>query len=1189
MNFIKTQDQQSADNLTSSGICCLSGVRAPEDVTHLVVLPGLDAKEYSVSKQMLDKYSRQLYVYGIAAMSKMMNSSVLVSGMSGTGVEIAKNVILAGVKSFTVHDIKMTTSMDLASNFFLSEKDVGQNRAQACLSKLKELNKLTPVTLSTSPLECTKESIGNHTVIVLVDYTQQRLEEIGTYCHNNGIIFLAVGTYGLYGYAFSDFGVGHKISDTDGLRPLSGLVVGIEQGDEEGTTKILTEEKESHGLTDGDHIVITGLPNDAMEWKKLLQGQSFPIKRVTKKKVTIQKLKNGETEENISKVTNFQAFQIPIDISELGEYKYGSIYYNQHKPVVDVTHLPFNESMQSPANVSNLLYQYNDFGLPQKLHFYLLELWNYQKNNDGHLPKSGCLKDAEKVATSVLVRMNITSEDNNEEYTATYNKIIQLCLGCRGHLNPMATIFGGIVGQEVMKGCSGKYTPLNQMFHFEASNCLPHDIALNENECTPSTSDPTRYDSITSTMGLQFVKKLQNTKVFLVGAGALGCELIKNLAMCGVGTAINNNGSNGTNGTNGTNGSNGSNGSNKEGETKSIGNGVKNGNGVTITDMDVIENSNLCRQFLFREWDVQQEKSFVAAKAATAMNPSFQPNALNIKVAPDTSPTYNDAFWNNQDVIINALDNVIARQYVDTQCTFYSKPLLESGTKGVVANVQPIIPHLTQCYNDVSDPPEKETAICTLKSFPYKVEHTIQWGRDIFGGVFEQNPLQVNQWLLNGETWVEDMKKDSKSGVTRVKTVHELLVPSEVNGKYQIGKCNTIEDCIKFARIQFETLFSSPIINLLHQYPPDKTDENGKLFWRGDKKLCKPAVFNCNIQDHMDFIRASTHLCANLYNVPLTTYNGNALPDNLITDDILRSIVTTIALPIFVPDGSTKIAANDKERKKMEAEKEQENKMTNLDGNELIDSLINEFPKDLIDSNNNNWKMVPEEFEKDDDTNHHMDFITAASNLRCANYDIRDATGKIGADKMKTRKIAGNIIPAVATTTALTTGAVMLEFFKIVSERNTIEDYSSWNFNVGVNQYTSFEPTPCDTFEFSGKKYSIWSYIDVDDQPVGEFMEWFEEEYGLEIERIEWGALTMLNTFLWDDEDVDKIKEMMLSEAVADVRKVDIEEVKTNMYMMLDVTGDDDDDEDDEDSEDGDEDGDENDEKEVPKIRVKLR
>ena len=85
----------SADNITTTGTCCLSGLRAPSDVDHLVLLPGSDGIDYSVTKQMLDKYSRQLYVYGIAAMSRMMNSSVLVSGMSGTGIEIAKNVILA--------------------------------------------------------------------------------------------------------------------------------------------------------------------------------------------------------------------------------------------------------------------------------------------------------------------------------------------------------------------------------------------------------------------------------------------------------------------------------------------------------------------------------------------------------------------------------------------------------------------------------------------------------------------------------------------------------------------------------------------------------------------------------------------------------------------------------------------------------------------------------------------------------------------------------------------------------------------------------------------------------------------------------------------------------------------------------------------------------------------------------------
>jgi hypothetical protein len=109
------------------------------------------------------------------------------------------------------------------------------------------------------------------------------------------------------------------------------------------------------------------------------------------------------------------------------------------------------------------------------------------------------------------------------------------------------------------------------------------------------------------------VSKIRDTRVFLVGSGALGCELMKNFAMCGVGTNVNG-----------------------------------SGQGVTVTDMDIIENSNLCRQFLFREWDVQQEKSAVAARAATAMNPEFQPLALNIKVAPDTSTSYDDKFWNSQ-------------------------------------------------------------------------------------------------------------------------------------------------------------------------------------------------------------------------------------------------------------------------------------------------------------------------------------------------------------------------------------------------------------------------------------------------------------------------------------------------------------------------------------------------------------
>lgn len=64
-------------------------------------------------------------------------------------------------------------------------------------------------------------------------------------------------------------------------------------------------------------------------------------------------------------------------------------------------------------------------------------------------------------------------------------------------------------------------------------------------------------------------------KYFIVGAGAIGCELLKNFAMMGIGA---------------------------------------DGGKIIITDMDLIEKSNLNRQFLFRPHDVQKAKSVTAAK-----------------------------------------------------------------------------------------------------------------------------------------------------------------------------------------------------------------------------------------------------------------------------------------------------------------------------------------------------------------------------------------------------------------------------------------------------------------------------------------------------------------------------------------------------------------------------------------------
>ena len=81
----------------------------------------------------------------LTAMKRMAASDVLVIGLSGLGVEIAKNICLAGVKSVTLSDPTQVTLPDLGTQFFLREEDVGQRRDEATRPPLAELNANTPV------------------------------------------------------------------------------------------------------------------------------------------------------------------------------------------------------------------------------------------------------------------------------------------------------------------------------------------------------------------------------------------------------------------------------------------------------------------------------------------------------------------------------------------------------------------------------------------------------------------------------------------------------------------------------------------------------------------------------------------------------------------------------------------------------------------------------------------------------------------------------------------------------------------------------------------------------------------------------------------------------------------------------------------------------------------------------------
>ena len=162
---------------------------------------------------------------GKEGMKNMAASSVLISGLGGLGLEVAKNIILAGVKSVTLHDTKRVTMKDLSSQYFLKKEHLNQNRAAVSKSSLSELNSYVPIYLLEQNL--TKECLKNFNIVVLTESSLEEQKEINKFCHYNGIKFINSNTYGLFGQIFCDFGEGFIVNDSTGEEAQSVLIQGI--------------------------------------------------------------------------------------------------------------------------------------------------------------------------------------------------------------------------------------------------------------------------------------------------------------------------------------------------------------------------------------------------------------------------------------------------------------------------------------------------------------------------------------------------------------------------------------------------------------------------------------------------------------------------------------------------------------------------------------------------------------------------------------------------------------------------------------------------------------------------------------------------------------------------------------------------------------------------------------------------
>lgn len=94
--------------------------------------------------------SRQLAVYGQEAQGKLMALRIFIHGISGLGVEVAKNLILAGPKQVTIYDNHKVTTEEVGRNFYCRLEHVGKKtRAEASLDELKDLNSSVHVNIAT--------------------------------------------------------------------------------------------------------------------------------------------------------------------------------------------------------------------------------------------------------------------------------------------------------------------------------------------------------------------------------------------------------------------------------------------------------------------------------------------------------------------------------------------------------------------------------------------------------------------------------------------------------------------------------------------------------------------------------------------------------------------------------------------------------------------------------------------------------------------------------------------------------------------------------------------------------------------------------------------------------------------------------------------------------------------------------
>ena len=217
----------------------------------------------------------------------------------------------------------------------------------------------------------------------------------------------------------------------------------------------------------------------------------------------------------------------------MGKHTIGGIVTQVKQPKT-LTFKSLREAISSPDTAGVLMSDFAKFDRPLQIHFGVQALHMYAAESGGTFPAPSDTTACAKV----LADATKLASDAGCEVEFSPRLLSNLSSGSRGEMSPLCAFFGGIVGQEVMKAASGKFCPIQQWLYFDAEEALPGN---GEKLLAPTETSArnSRYDGQAAVLGWSLQERLASLNYLLVGAGAIGCEMLKNFAMMGVACGAN--------------------------------------------------------------------------------------------------------------------------------------------------------------------------------------------------------------------------------------------------------------------------------------------------------------------------------------------------------------------------------------------------------------------------------------------------------------------------------------------------------------------------------------------------------------------------------------------------------------------------------------------------------------------------